>query len=1304
MFHSSTHIQVKKERKKERPSSSFFFLFLFLITRFRSPHEGKEIDFTRWNSLVSKRMSAKVLRLELYNFKSYIGRAVIGPFFDFSCIVGPNGAGKSNLMDALSFVLGANATVLRSTNVQDFINRKAKKQECSVTLVLRQSSGSELALMRAVDAKGAVKVFVDGHPVSEKEFGVVLKKAKIGSRINTFLVFQHEVDAVAQKKAKDLTELIEEVSTSGELKEEYAQKKKALDHANEVLTAASIEKRGAIAEVNQMRLHKKEAEKFNEVNEKLNQERRELALSELFFIEGLLNRQKKELDVFQAEVAKLQTTISSEDDLKAMKKLYADKHKEYLEFLKKNRTVSHDLRDKKGTLDRIKASLEHLQKKHDMQASELKAAQSSNQIRSTEAARLETQLKQQESLLAAFEESCKREDRENPQGSLTAEQMKEYRRLKGEADCETITARQELETSRRSRDSLNEGLKQAAIAIENQESHKKELLQTIERNEDRIREASTKRADMIQQNIALEGKIAQGKSSLQLMHSKKEEREAELAAIQSQLHELRFVKEDNKAAAKMSDALQSLRGIHSGIRGRLIDLCEIPNPRYRNAVTVSFGKNLEAVVVDTMETAVSCVRYLKEQGSVSMTFIPLSSAQGKAVDDSLRGFRGTCKPVIDVIKFDPVLEAAVRYAVGQTLVCDTMDEAKAIAFGQPNGQRHRVVTIEGTVLNKNGSIQGGLASIQSRARKWDERRYDDLKAARDKIVQEMGGSGSNAEDAKALCELQDMQSRLEFNKNRIKALDAEISSTKAKVLSVQNEIKTHEEVLAQLLSRKEKYAQGMQKSESDMIKAQKAVSIVEARIFSDFQKKVNIANVADLERREAKTAKDRAEKRQQLLLVIHKLKASIETETKRVGVKSPKELEEIARKTAAEIVTCKKDLQTYQAVADTFEKKHEEAQRLVTKAKAELDALEDKIRSNSKSSESEIRKLVQARKNVTMLQAACDALRAQRLSLFQRCRMEQTDLPVVSSGSVGSKRQLDAGPASSSRKNRNAPKDAEEEYLNISEAFTSYSESEGTRKGTAAEVSVCVDFSGLTDTLRRIAQDKGSFVAYKQRAEATVDQLERELESIAPNLKASMRFMNSENKLGATATSLEEARERSRKCLQEFTVVKELRAQRFMETFEKVVEHVDRIYRELTLGTRAHDVHGSAYLTLEDAEEPYNGGTKYHATPPMKRFMTMELLSGGERTMAALALLFAIHAISPTPFFVLDEVDAALDIGNVEKLAKYLRSNSANCQYIVVSLKEQLYHEADTLIGVYKDREQEGSSTATVDLRRYPVK
>lgn len=103
--------------------------------------------------------------------------------------------------------------------------------------------------------------------------------------------------------------------------------------------------------------------------------------------------------------------------------------------------------------------------------------------------------------------------------------------------------------------------------------------------------------------------------------------------------------------------------------------------------------------------------------------------------------------------------------------------------------------------------------------------------------------------------------------------------------------------------------------------------------------------------------------------------------------------------------------------------------------------------------------------------------------------------------------------------------------------------------------------------------------------------------------------------------------------------------------------------------------------------------------PPMKRFRDMEQLSGGEKTVAALALLFAIHSYQPAPFFVLDEVDAALDNTNVAKVANYIRMHtSESFQFIVISLKGSLYEKGHSLVGIYRDQDVNSSRTLTLDV------
>jgi structural maintenance of chromosome 1 len=152
----------------------------------------------------------------------------------------------------------------------------------------------------------------------------------------------------------------------------------------------------------------------------------------------------------------------------------------------------------------------------------------------------------------------------------------------------------------------------------------------------------------------------------------------------------------------------------------------------------------------------------------------------------------------------------------------------------------------------------------------------------------------------------------------------------------------------------------------------------------------------------------------------------------------------------------------------------------------------------------------------------------------------------------------------------------------------------------------------------------------------------------------------------------------------------------FYKAFSHISENIDVVYKDLTKSP-TFPLGGTAYLQLEDSDEPYLEGIKYNAMPPMKRFRDMEQLSGGEKSVAALALLFAIHSFKPSPFFVLDEIDAALDNTNVSTVASYIREHAAHdFQFIVISLKHTLYEKAQSLVGIYRDQDINSSKTMTL--------
>ena len=143
-------------------------------------------------------------------------------------------------------------------------------------------------------------------------------------------------------------------------------------------------------------------------------------------------------------------------------------------------------------------------------------------------------------------------------------------------------------------------------------------------------------------------------------------------------------------------------------------------------------------------------------------------------------------------------------------------------------------------------------------------------------------------------------------------------------------------------------------------------------------------------------------------------------------------------------------------------------------------------------------------------------------------------------------------------------------------------------------------------------------------------------------LKAAEAFEAISEKLKDTSAEYKKAVEAQRKAATAFQKIKSRRAKLFNDAFNHIDESLKTIYSDMTKSSK-HPLGGNAYLSLDDTEEPYKGGMKFNAMPPMKRFRDMEQLSGGEKTVAALSLLFAIHSYHPAPFFVMDEVDAALD-------------------------------------------------------------
>lgn len=130
-----------------------------------------------------------------------------------------------------------------------------------------------------------------------------------------------------------------------------------------------------------------------------------------------------------------------------------------------------------------------------------------------------------------------------------------------------------------------------------------------------------------------------------------------------------------------------------------------------------------------------------------------------------------------------------------------------------------------------------------------------------------------------------------------------------------------------------------------------------------------------------------------------------------------------------------------------------------------------------------------------------------------------------------------------------------------------------------------------------------------------------------------------------------------------------------MKTFNAINDNFKNIF--LQLSTK-----GDAFLDLENKENPFDAGLRMKVRITGTKFMDIRGLSGGEKTMTALAFIFAVQEYEPASFYVLDEVDAALDKHNSEKLAKLLHKYSEKAQYVIISHNDAIITEAQNLYGI----------------------
>ncbi|XP_054151436.1 structural maintenance of chromosomes protein 1A, partial [Melozone crissalis] len=660
------------------------------------------------------------------------------------------------------------------------------------------------------------------------------------------------------------------------------------------------------------------------------------------------------------------------------------------------------------------------------------------------------------------------------------------------------------------------------------------------------------------------------------------------------------------------------------------------------------------------------------------------------------------KLVIDVIRYEPPhIKKALQFACGNALVCDNVEDARRIAFG--GHQRHKTVALDGTLFQKSGVISGGASDLKAKARRWGEAKKsltpNKLKEKKERLTEElkeqMKAKRKEAELRQVQSQAHGLQMRLKYSQSDLEQTktpapgtepagsqsDLEQTKTRHLALNLQEKSKLESE-LANFGPRINDIKRIIQGREREMKDLKEKMNQVEDEVFEEFCREIGVRNIREFEEEKVKRQNEIAKKR--LEFENQKTRLGIQLDFERNQLREDQEKvlmwEQGVRKDEAEIEKLKKEEQRHMKIIDEtmaqlqdLKNQHLAKKSEVNDKNHEMDEIRKKLGGANK-------EMTHLQKEVTAIETKLEQKRSDRHNLLQACKMQDIRLPLAR-GSMDDISQEEGGGTgedaggSSQRSSSLYAREAliEIDYSDLPEELKDAQAEEEIRQEMAAlQQRLCPRDAQAEEEIRQ------EMAALQQRLTEQQSVLQR---IAAPNMKAMEKLESVRDKFQETSDEFEAARKRAKKAKQAFEQMKKERFDRFNSCFEAVATNIDEIYKALSRNSSAQ-----AFLGPENPEEPYLDGINYNCVAPGKRFRPMDNLSGGEKTVAALALLFAIHSYKPAPFFVLDEIDAALDNTNIGKVANYIKEQSAaNFQAIVISLKEEFYTKAQSLIGVYPE-------------------
>ncbi|KAM4883294.1 structural maintenance of chromosomes protein 1B isoform 2-T2 [Thomomys bottae] len=1179
-------------------------------------------------------------------------------------------------MDALSFVMGEKIVNLRVKSIQELIHGahigKPISSFASVQIVYVEEDGKEKKFSRIIQG-GCSEFYFDDNLVSRSAYIAELEKIGIIVKAQNCLVFQGTVELISMKKPKERTQFFEEISTSGELIGEYEEKKKKLQKAEEDAQFNFNKKKSVAAERKQAKLEKDEAERYQSLLEELKTHKIELQLFRLYYNGKKIDFLSTELERVNRDLSVIKETFCHHENIiKAKKKEHGVLARQLQQTEKELKTIDALLNVKRPQYIKAKENTSHHLKKLEeskktIQDGDKQCSKQENDIKV-----LEKELIDLDNTWKLFEKQVeekilhKGEDIE-----LEANQMDRYKELKEQVRKKVAIMTQQLEKLQWEQKAEKERLAFEKRRHGEIQGNLKQIKEQIEDHNKRIEklEEYTKSCmefleEKKQQEDILMDEIKKTKSRMSEVNE-------ELNHIRNDLENAGIDNHEGRRQQKRAEILDHLKRLYpDSVFGRLLDLCHPIHKKYQLAVTKLFGRYMVAIVVTSEKVAKDCIRFLKEERAEPETFLALDYLDIKPINERLRELKG-CKMMIDVVKTHiPQLKKVIQFVCGNGLVCETVEEARHIAFSGP--ERQKTVALDGTLFLKSGVISGGSSDLRQKARCWDEKEVKNLKDKRNQLVQEL------KDLMKALrkeIDLKQIQTQIQGTQIRLKYSQSELEMIKKKQLT--NFSREQSQLQSELLNIEAECTmlnEGITEQQKKIENFQEKIDKVEDDIFQQFCEEIGVANIREFENIHVKQHQEVDQKRLEFEKQKTRLNVQIEYSQNQLRKKLSKinTLKDTLQKDRKETDKLKKmEDDCLQEVDDLMEKRQQFMDTFVIQ-NSDTEKAQTQIEEERKKVLAIDRDLGKLQKEIIIIQTSLEQKRLEKHNLLLDCKVQDIEI-VLLLGSLDDIIEVELGSGTES-----------------TQATTDIYEKEAAME---------IDYSSLRSDLKALQRDKEVQLYLTLLQEQIASKEDILLKTATPNLRALENLNNVREKFQESTDAFEASRKEARICRQEFEQVKKRRFDLFSQCFEHVSVSIDQIYKKLCRNNSAQ-----AFLSPENPEEPYLEGVSYNCVAPGKRFMPMDNLSGGEKCVAALALLFAVHSYRPAPFFVLDEVDAALDNTNIGKVSSYIREQAQEqFQMIIISLKEEFYSKADALIGIYPEHNDcMLSRILTLDLSQYP--